>query len=42
MEATILILTVLFVLIAFDLAAVLFGADSRDPVGDDHQRSVTL
>jgi hypothetical protein len=42
MEATILIFTVLLVLVAFDLAAVLFGVDSRDPIGDDHQRPVAL
>jgi hypothetical protein len=40
MEAPILILTILILLVAFDLAAVVFGADSRDQLGDDHQRSI--
>jgi hypothetical protein len=29
-------------LILFDALAIRFGADSRDPIGDDHTRETTV
>jgi hypothetical protein len=40
------VLAVLFggigILVAFDALAFLFGADSRDSIGDDHRRGSTV
>ncbi len=38
MEFLMIIATVLGGLFALNLAALQFGADSRDPIGDDHRR----
>ena len=38
MEALIAILTALVALVGLDVAAVTWGSDSRDPIGDDHAR----
>ncbi len=35
------LLLVLLVVALFELAAVVWGADSRQGVGDDHQRSAS-
>jgi len=40
MEGLILILTIVGLLVAFDLTALGFGVDSRDTIGDDHARPV--
>lgn len=41
MEALNLILAVVVALVGFDLLADRFGADSREPIGDDHRRPAT-
>ena len=38
MELITTVLAVAAALVAFDLAAIRWGADSRDQVGDDHAR----
>jgi hypothetical protein len=38
MEGLTLLLVAIGLLIAFDLLAARFGADSRDKLGDDHRR----
>jgi hypothetical protein len=39
MEAVTLILLIVVSLVGLDFAAIAWGADSREPVGDDHARS---
>ena len=39
MEALTLILLVVLSLVGLDFAAIAWGADSREPIGDDHARS---
>jgi hypothetical protein len=38
MEATILFLVMIIGLVAFDVAAITWGVDSREPYRDDHAR----
>jgi hypothetical protein len=38
MDTISLIVAVILAFVAFDVTALLFGADSRDPLFDDHQR----
>jgi hypothetical protein len=38
MDTLTMILVVVVSLVGLDLAAIAFGADSREPVGDDHAR----
>ena len=38
MEALMFLAAIVVALIGFDLAALLWGADSRDLIGDDHTR----
>jgi hypothetical protein len=40
MEALIFVLTLVGLVVAFDFAALAFGFDSRDTIGDDHGRPV--
>ena len=39
MEAMTVILIIVVSLVGLDLAAMAWGADSREPVGDDHART---
>lgn len=41
MTALILVLILAALLVAFDLLALSFGADSRDAIGDDHARPLS-
>ena len=36
--ATVVLVTVVLILIAFDAAALTWGVDSREPMLDDHRR----
>jgi hypothetical protein len=38
MEAMIILIVIVASLVGLDLAAITWGADSREPVGDDHAR----
>lgn len=38
MEPIVIIVGLIAALVMFDLAAVTFGVDSRDPIADDHRR----
>ena len=38
MEALMFLAAIVVALIGFDLAALLWGSDSRDLIGDDHTR----
>jgi hypothetical protein len=38
MDAIATLIAIVAVLVGFDLAAVRWGVDSRDPIGDDHAR----
>ncbi len=38
MDALAALITIVAVIVGFDLAAVRFGADSRNSIGDDHAR----
>jgi hypothetical protein len=38
MESLLAILVAATAIVAFDMLAIRFGADSRDPMGDDHAR----
>lgn len=38
MEALTVLLFVVLLLVIFDVLAMRFGADSREPIGDDHAR----
>ena len=40
MEAVVSIVLILVVIVLFELAAQIWGTDSRERVGDDHQRSL--
>jgi len=42
MDGLILLLGVVVLLVAFDLLALGFGADSRRSIGDDHARPLNL
>ncbi len=38
MEAILVVITIIAALIAFDVAALRWGADTRPSIGDDHRR----
>jgi hypothetical protein len=38
MEIFVSLIAIVIALVGFDVAAVRLGADSRDPIGDDHAR----
>lgn len=38
MEAMIIVIVIVASLVGLDLAAMTWGVDSREPVGDDHAR----
>ncbi len=38
MDALIALVVILVALVGLDLAALKWGVDSRDPIGDDHAR----
>lgn len=41
MEGLILLLAAVAILVMFDLAAAVLGADSRETIGDDHARPIS-
>ncbi|HYU50133.1 MAG TPA: hypothetical protein VEO91_09435 [Candidatus Limnocylindria bacterium] len=42
MEALAALFGGISLLVLFDALAIRFGADSRDPIGDDHRRGTTV